>query len=85
MGVLKWIVLWPLAPVRGVVSLGELIQRRVDQEMQNPATTRKQLEGLEEARKRGELSPEEEEEAQEEIVETKVAPRRPDPTPTEDG
>jgi Gas vesicle protein G len=73
-GLFTAIVTWPLAPVRGVVSLAELIQRRVDQEINNPATTRKQLEELEEARERGEVSAEEEQEAQDEIIEARIAP-----------
>jgi cytochrome c-type biogenesis protein CcmH/NrfG len=73
-GVLSWLVLWPLAPARGVVALGELIQRRVDQELNDPATTRKQLEALEEARERGEISPEKEEQAQAEILQARITP-----------
>ncbi len=73
-GVFSAIVTWPLAPVRGVVSLAELIQRRVDQEMNNPAVTRKQLEELDEARERGEISREEEARAQDRIIETKITP-----------
>ena len=73
-GLFTAIVTFPLAPVRGVISLAELIQRRVDQEMNNPATTRKQLEELEEARERGEISPEEEDQAQDEIIQARITP-----------
>jgi Gas vesicle protein G len=74
MGLVSNILLWPLAPVRGVVALGELIQRRVDQEMHNPARTRQQLEELEEARKRGLVSAEEEDEMQDEILDAMITP-----------
>ena len=47
MGILSAIVGLPLAPVRGVIALGEVIARQVDQELHNPATTRRQLEELE--------------------------------------
>jgi hypothetical protein len=72
MGLLSSLILWPLAPVRGVVSLGELIQRRVEQELHNPATTRRQLEELEDARSRGEISADQERRAQERILEARI-------------
>ena len=78
MGLFSAIILSPLAPVRGLISLGELVQRQVEQELHNPARTRRQLEELEEARRRGEISPEEEHEAQEQILETQLTPKAPD-------
>jgi len=65
----------PLAPVRGVVALAEVIARQVEQEMHNPANTRRQLEALEEARERGEITADEEREMQQQILETRVAPK----------
>jgi hypothetical protein len=85
MGVVSNILLWPLAPVRGVIALGELIQRRVDEEMRNPAMARKQLEELEDARNRGEMSAEEETRAQKEILGAMIAPGAADKKTTEDG
>ena len=73
MGLFSAIAKLPLAPVYGVISLAEVIQRQVEQELHNPANTRRQLEALEEAREEGEISPEEEREAQKEILETRVA------------
>ena len=84
MGLISALVLWPLTPVRGVVSLGELIQRRVDAELHDPARTRRQLEELEEARSRGEISVDEEHAAQEQILKTRVGPDV-GVTPEEDG
>jgi Gas vesicle protein G len=83
-GLFSSLVLLPLAPVRGVVALGELIQRRVDQEVNDPATTRRQLEDLDEARRRGEISPEQERQAQEQILATRITPGAPK-TPHKDG
>jgi cytochrome c-type biogenesis protein CcmH/NrfG len=85
MGVFSAILLAPLAPVRGVVALAELIQRRVDQELNDPATTRRQLEALEEARERGEISQEEEEQAQNEIIQARMTPGVPRKEPRKDG
>jgi hypothetical protein len=75
MGLFTEIFLLPLAPVRGVIKLGEVIQRQAEQELNNPARTRAQLEELEEKRDRGEISPEDEREAQKAILETKIAPK----------
>jgi hypothetical protein len=74
MGIFTSLVLLPLAPVRGVVSLAELIQRQVDQELNDPARTRRQLEALEEARSRGEITVDQEREAQEQILTTRIGP-----------
>ncbi|MFC4003142.1 gas vesicle protein GvpG [Prauserella oleivorans] len=60
MGLLSEIALLPLAPVRGVISLAELIQEQVDQEVSDPSSVRRDLEAAEEARARGEITAEEE-------------------------
>jgi hypothetical protein len=85
MGLFSALVLSPLAPVRGVVALAELIQRRVDQELNDPANTRNQLEALEEARERGEISPEEEAQAQDEIIQARMTPEVARKAPPKDG
>ncbi|MGE5695466.1 MAG: gas vesicle protein GvpG [Candidatus Sericytochromatia bacterium] len=85
MGLLSGILLMPLAPVRGVVWLGEVIQRQVEQEMHNPANTRRQLEELEEARERGEITSEEEKTAQQEILQARIRPDTPDTETPETG
>jgi Gas vesicle protein G len=85
MGLFTAIVTWPLAPVRGVVALAEVIAQRVDQEMNNPAAVRRQLEDLEEARKRGEVSADEEQEAQDAIIEAMITPAATEKAPPKDG
>jgi gas vesicle protein GvpG len=79
-GLFSGIAKLPFAPVFGVISVAELIQRQVEQELNNPANTRRQLEALEEARERGEISADEEREAQAEILKTRIAT----PTDTND-
>jgi cytochrome c-type biogenesis protein CcmH/NrfG len=81
MGIFSTIFGLPLAPMRGVIALGEVIARQVDQELHNPAVTRRQLEELEQARERGEISAEEETEAQEEILQTRLNTGSSAPTP----
>lgn len=68
MGLVSAILGFPLAPVRGVMALGELIRRRVDEEMYNPASVRRELEAAERAREAGEISREEEAEAQQQVL-----------------
>ncbi|MEV6898875.1 gas vesicle protein GvpG [Amycolatopsis sp. NPDC051372] len=68
MGLLSGIFGLPLAPVRGVLALGELIRRRVDEELHDPASVRRELEAVEQARAAGEISAEEEAEAQQEAL-----------------
>ncbi|KAF0964374.1 MULTISPECIES: gas vesicle protein GvpG [unclassified Rhodococcus (in: high G+C Gram-positive bacteria)] len=77
MGVLSFIATLPLAPVRGVISLAELIQRQVEEELHNPASARRALEELEDARAAGEISAEEEEEAQQAILDRMTGSARP--------
>ena len=85
MGLLTGIVKLPLAPVRGVVWLGEVIQRQAEQEMRNPAKTRRQLEELEEARERGEISVDEEKRVQQQILDTRIKPAASQTPPPEGG
>ncbi|MDQ0380513.1 gas vesicle protein GvpG [Amycolatopsis thermophila] len=68
MGLLTTIVTLPLAPLRGVISLAEVIKRRVDEELADPAAVRRQLEAAEEAREAGEISAEEETEIQQHVL-----------------
>lgn len=68
MGVVSTILGLPLAPVRGVIGLGELIQRRVDEERHNLTSVRRELEAAEQARAAGEISTEEEIETQQEVL-----------------
>ncbi|WIX75118.1 gas vesicle protein GvpG [Amycolatopsis carbonis] len=79
MGLLSGILGLPLAPVRGVLALGELIQRRVDEELHDPASVRRELEAAEQARAAGEISAEEEAEAQQRALSRLTAspPSRP--------
>lgn len=74
MGIFSAIVGLPLAPVRGVIALGGVIARQADQTLNDPATTRRQLEELELARERGEISAAEESEAQKQILQARMRP-----------
>ncbi|GAA4940272.1 cytochrome c-type biogenesis protein CcmH/NrfG [Nonomuraea thailandensis] len=68
MGLVSSIFTWPLAPVRTLMRLGELIQEQIDRELRNPAAVRRRLEEIEAARQAGTISEEEEREAVESIL-----------------
>jgi hypothetical protein len=78
MGLLSWIVGLPVAPVRGVVALGRVIHRQVEQEIHDPASVRRRLEEAEEARAEGEMSEVEEAEIQREAVRSVIEPSTPE-------
>ena len=63
------------------MALGQVIGRQADTTTPDPVTTRRQLEELEEARERGEISAEEESEAQEQILQTRLRPASGEPMP----
>lgn len=67
-GVVTSILSLPLAPVRGVIWLGELIQDQVDQKMHDPAIMRRELEEIDAAAAAGQLSEEERRQAQQAVL-----------------
>lgn len=69
MGLISLIFGWPLAPVQGVIRLGELIQDQIERELRDPAVIRRQLEEIEERAAYGEISEEEAAQAVERIFE----------------
>ncbi|WP_040695643.1 gas vesicle protein GvpG [Nocardia vinacea] len=68
MGLVSAIFSLPLAPVRGVIWLGELIQDQVEQQLQSPAAVRRDLEEIDEAAAAGRLSEEERKQAQQAVL-----------------
>jgi len=83
MGVVGAILGLPFAPVRGVLAVAELIRRQVDAELYHPASVRRELEAAEEARAVGEISPEEEAEKQQQVL-NRLTASQPDPRPDEE-
>ncbi|ADG90074.1 hypothetical protein TBS_15430 [Thermobispora bispora] len=63
-----WLIGLPLAPVRLVIRMGQLIQEQAEHELRDPAAVRRRLEAIEEARSAGEISAEEEEQAIDEVL-----------------
>ena len=73
MSILSLVLGLPLAPIRGVIALGEVIQDRVNQELHDPASARRDLEAAGEARAAGEISAEDEAELQQEVVDRMIS------------
>lgn len=68
MGLISMIVGLPLAPVRGVIKLGELLQEQVERELHDPAAIRRRLEEIAEDRAAGRISAAEEAQAVEQVM-----------------
>ena len=69
MGVVIGLLGLPLVPIRGVVWLGEQILAEAEGQLHDPARVRAQLERVDEARRRGELSDDECAEIENELLE----------------
>ena len=74
MGLLAWTVGLPILPVRGVIWLGEIIEQRVDHELHDPGVARRQLEEMEEATRRGEVTAEAQAEIEWQVTQRLVRP-----------
>ncbi|WP_280423805.1 gas vesicle protein GvpG [Nocardia carnea] len=81
MGLLTSLLSLPLAPVRGVIRLGELIQEQVEQQLHDPAVIRRELDELDEAAAAGRLSEQEYRQAQQQVLNRMIS-RPDDPAPT---
>jgi len=75
MGLITGLLTLPLAPVRGTAWLAERIQEQAENELYDESAIRTGLLELEEARESGELSEEEIDEAENELLERLIAIR----------
>ncbi|ONM47080.1 gas vesicle protein GvpG [Nocardia donostiensis] len=74
MGLVSALLTLPLAPIRGVIWLGELIQDQVEQQLHDPATIRRELEDIDRAAAAGQLSEEERARAQQAVLDRMIRP-----------
>ncbi|MDG6107115.1 gas vesicle protein GvpG [Dactylosporangium aurantiacum] len=74
MGLLLNILTLPYAPVRAVTAIAEVLLEQAEQELYSPQGVRRQLEALDEAVARGELSEDDRHTAEQEILD-RVATR----------
>jgi hypothetical protein len=78
MGLFTGLLTLPLAPVRGVVWLGEQIEREARRQWSDPAAVRQQLTEVEAAYQAGELTETERDRLQDELVSRLLPPSRTD-------
>jgi chorismate mutase len=67
-GLLTGLLTLPLAPVRGVLWMAEQIREHAEEQYYDPTRIRAQLEAIDEARQSGELSDEEADELENELL-----------------
>jgi hypothetical protein len=68
MGLFVGLLTLPLAPVRGVVWLGEKLEAEASRQWRDPAAIRQQLAEVDAAYRRGELSEEQRDELEDALV-----------------
>jgi hypothetical protein len=68
MGLFSGLLLLPLAPVRGVVWLGEQLEREAERQRSDPALVRRELAEVESAYAAGELTAQQRDVRQDELV-----------------
>jgi len=68
MGLLTGLLTWPLTPLRGVLWLAERVQQQAERVYYDPVSIRNQIAELDRALAAGEISEQECEQAQEELI-----------------
>ncbi|WP_062356516.1 gas vesicle protein GvpG [Herbidospora yilanensis] len=74
MGLFTAILELPLAPVKGVIRLGELLRDEAERTMRDPTVARRELEQIEAAQAAGELTDEEASEAMNAVLRRMMPP-----------
>ena len=72
MGLIKELVLLPVAPVRGVMWVTERVAEEAERKQYSPGAAVQQLEQIQQERARGELSEEQARELEERIIEQQL-------------
>jgi uncharacterized membrane protein len=75
MGLITGLLTLPLAPMRGVVWVGEQLQAEAERELDEPSRLRRRLAGLQAAFDRGELDEDEFERREDELLDALEAGR----------
>jgi hypothetical protein len=73
-GLLTGLLGLPLAPVRAVVWLGDVVREQVETQTRDPAAMRRQVEEIESREQAGELSPDEARREQQAVLDRAVKP-----------
>ena len=73
MGLISGLLTWPLAPVRGVLWLGEQIQAEAERQWTDPAAIHQALDDLDAQREAGTIDEDEARQIEEELVQRLIA------------
>ena len=68
MGLFTTLLTLPAAPLRGVIKLGEVLEREADRQLRDPARVRAELAAVDESYAAGRLTAEERDRYQDELV-----------------
>ncbi|MET7403522.1 gas vesicle protein GvpG [Dactylosporangium sp. NPDC005572] len=74
MGLVGAILTFPLAPVRAVVWVGDILREQVEHQLYDPAVIRRELEEVAEARAAGRIDPADADRRERELVGRLVRP-----------
>ncbi|MFD6677171.1 gas vesicle protein GvpG [Rhodococcus zopfii] len=74
MGLISSIFTLPIAPIRAVLWLGEVIQDQVEQQLHDPAAIRRELEEIDEAAAAGHITEDEKAAAQQAVLNRMIRP-----------
>lgn len=77
MGLFTGLLTLPLAPVRGVVWVAEQLRDQADAQMNDPSVLRAKIDDLDRACENGEITEEDRDEQQEELLQRLMGPSRP--------
>ncbi len=75
MGLISGLAGLPLAPLRGVVAAAEQVRRQAEDQFYDPVAIRQELEDVQRRREAGELSPEDADAWEDELVERLLVAR----------
>jgi chorismate mutase len=75
MGLITGLLTLPLAPLRGTIAIAEQVRLQAEREFYDPARIRRQLERIDQLRASGDLTDEEAEAMENELVERLLASR----------
>lgn len=75
MGLISGLATLPLAPLRGVLAAAEQVRRQAEDQFYDPVAIRQELEDVQRLREHGELSPEDADAWEDELVERLLVAR----------
>lgn len=74
MDILWTLLTLPYAPVRGITALVKVVAREAESQQYNPVNVRRELEELDQAAAAGDITPEERDREQQQVLERLTAP-----------